>query len=1245
MSNANTGTREHQIEAQLKKWKARKNLKPEEWKPILYRLDSLPRETKSRLLICGRVVPQKTIQRARRYCAQKSRAREDAAMDGTFNLPEQVRIELYDTDKGWTVTPSLYDTMNRQDLPALVSPQVDNIQSPQQDHIPENSPERSTETENTLRFTQSSLADLIMSAPRSHSLLIGPSFSDFGLGIYGENSSEEVPVERTLLHSPPVLIEQFPLLSNQTVFGGGDHSTPNMLDLGWLEENSRAEELIEFHRWLDLLPSKSFIRALDLEISSLAFRSTSDNRRDVNRLGGISQALMIKAAGVFQRIGLINPCQRSINPLGLVKMLNLKFLGKEVEFGEQWTQPLMSTDDYCRLKFTQFLLTGMVNGMLNFDEIPREFLVGVLTPDRRLNSLLCSFLQSASKHIVKVIISKVFQSAIYHGNCEIVTYFLEEGSNVINKVELLSSLSVNPVEVAARQGAEAVLEILLRNRAIIDMSSAGNLRRAVSELSDSRGFYQKSITPQRRYKLISDLLHASPAVVYDILNNVDPSYYNILGGLAQLEVDITQCETMGSEDVVNPSLWLHFLGVPPSQHSVFFKYKVWVHIMRYAEGTHAANLFNKAVADCTAQHNGACLSTAQDNLYHGLIDALVFGKVEAFYAMFPYATHSAPRHSHILSAAIKSGNYSLISYIMRQNPDINPPPHDRLQWATTPLEECIRSNNEKLLNHFIEAGIMKCLGGQPDNCRFTGPLYAAVGKGRNDLVIRLLDTMPDPELSSLEKALQCALETGNEALALTLISKGASIYYSDNSRFRSRASRPDLLYNAFQMRNAVVVRELLETGILVAHHDTHIQSMSEGLVGMKSREIMADLLSCHHYAPRYTHFEWERPPGEYTEELPISDWDGFLPALEDKDLGPLLLESKLATVQFLTACLVLAISRQNHRAAQELINRGANTWNTEVMRSASRWCPAILPLLLEGPKAVLTRGSRTEILKLLINGGPSCEVAIRTLLESKMVDIHDTGNCGDEDTALTPLGVAILQGNKFPRFSYDTVMSLLDRNCDPNSTVEFNHRSGSPFLNQTALLKAIEVGNIDLVRLLLQRGAGVNDKLPYYVTRTPLQKAAETGNLEIVRLLIEQEADVNAEPSVSRGGTAFQLAAISGDCIVAAELLKHGALLYKPPSKLGGRWPVEGAAEHGRLDMIQFLWTVYQNTDCMTEDDNGFQGKNIRKAMRLAATNHHFGCRDLIAELAGLPVTATDLPPEPSPMHIPWPPPGWDWDA
>jgi ankyrin repeat protein len=106
-----------------------------------------------------------------------------------------------------------------------------------------------------------------------------------------------------------------------------------------------------------------------------------------------------------------------------------------------------------------------------------------------------------------------------------------------------------------------------------------------------------------------------------------------------------------------------------------------------------------------------------------------------------------------------------------------------------------------------------------------------------------------------------------------------------------------------------------------------------------------------------------------------------------------------------------------------------------------------------------------------------------------------------------------------------------------------------------------------------------------------------------VQLLIKERAQVNASPARRAGGTALQLAAISGNCNIAAELLSHGADPEAPPSNFDGRWPIEGAAEHGRLDMIEYLLKVTL-----------FDAEKCRRAMELARENGHMGCCDLILE-------------------------------
>lgn len=128
--------------------------------------------------------------------------------------------------------------------------------------------------------------------------------------------------------------------------------------------------------------------------------------------------------------------------------------------------------------------------------------------------------------------------------------------------------------------------------------------------------------------------------------------------------------------------------------------------------------------------------------------------------------------------------------------------------------------------------------------------------------------------------------------------------------------------------------------------------------------------------------------------------------------------------------------------------------------------------------------------------------------------------------------------------------------------------------------------------------------------RTPLQKSTEAPSLAIIQLLLEKKADVNEAPARRSGGTAIQMAAISGDISVTCELLCHGAKLDSPPpSTVNGRWPLEGAAEHGHGEMIKFLW------DAAKEQRVVFDQAMCSHAIELARGNGHPGCVELIRSL------------------------------
>ena len=92
------------------------------------------------------------------------------------------------------------------------------------------------------------------------------------------------------------------------------------------------------------------------------------------------------------------------------------------------------------------------------------------------------------------------------------------------------------------------------------------------------------------------------------------------------------------------------------------------------------------------------------------------------------------------------------------------------------------------------------------------------------------------------------------------------------------------------------------------------------------------------------------------------------------------------------------------------------------------------------------------------------------------------------------------------------------------------------------------------------------------ICRTALQAAAGNGNLEMVRLFLEAGADVESSvPSEDEEGTALQFAAIAGSMSVATLLIEKGADVNAPAVDEVGRTALEGAAEHGRLDIVQLL--------------------------------------------------------------------------
>ncbi|KAJ5257000.1 hypothetical protein N7478_013104 [Penicillium angulare] len=123
----------------------------------------------------------------------------------------------------------------------------------------------------------------------------------------------------------------------------------------------------------------------------------------------------------------------------------------------------------------------------------------------------------------------------------------------------------------------------------------------------------------------------------------------------------------------------------------------------------------------------------------------------------------------------------------------------------------------------------------------------------------------------------------------------------------------------------------------------------------------------------------------------------------------------------------------------------------------------------------------------------------------------------------------------------------------------------------TPLQQAVKSNNMDLVKLILEAGADVNEPPAPVNGATALQLATKSGNMDLTKIILEAGADPNDKPAGINGADALQIAATNGFIGIARQLLDQGATIYKPNLGDDHKSALVLAAENGRLDMIQLL--------------------------------------------------------------------------
>lgn len=291
--------------------------------------------------------------------------------------------------------------------------------------------------------------------------------------------------------------------------------------------------------------------------------------------------------------------------------------------------------------------------------------------------------------------------------------------------------------------------------------------------------------------------------------------------------------------------------------------------------------------------------------------------------------------------------------------------------------------------------------------------------------------------------------------------------------------------------------------------------------------------------------------------------------------------------------LMLAAAGTHSSIVRTLVDQGANldvkgpAGRTALMYAAWSGHPEMTRTLIDAgadvqvqdrngktPLTYAIQSEHSEVVNTCIEGGADVNRTTRrgtplihairigdkdvvvTLLEAGA----EPGQAGEN--GVTPIISAVRTGNE------EIVKQLIwedvdvDQEIDGDSLVNYAIKNGKPavarmLINaeaslQGTLYSAAEMGNVDLVKLLVKKGVEVNRKKKGTFSApslTPLMKAAEEGHVRVAKVLIDAGANINTKSEREQAKfpiTPLSRAALSGETDLVKMLLKNGAKVQKP---------------------------------------------------------------------------------------------------
>ncbi|KAI1653139.1 hypothetical protein F4813DRAFT_282235 [Daldinia decipiens] len=843
------------------------------------------------------------------------------------------------------------------------------------------------------------------------------------------------------------------------------------------------------------------------------------------------------------------------------------FSSLEVFAGEEWSQFDRLPDDVAlEARFDGRLIASIINGFVGLESIPAEGVLKFLNRHYAMQLMVIEFLNAQLSPVAKSFAEKLFPVYLRTDNTEAIKYLLSTRLVVIDEAVChYRGERHTPLEIAAIYQSFEVLRFL------------------ISEGADFNKSFPRYYHSNALHLLIQNLNGRRSTLDDKFLNLVDA----FLEAGATISIDTIR-EALQSVDL---RLSIHLIENVASQapQKLVSHKDLLGDIVKSFGKEYATSIIELIINNCQELGKAGYLSKFHLHVADALNEAAKRAYDKLVAILLPYA--SIPGRNKLSITVEEAGN-----------PNPSPDKDLGLDRNTEDSEifiSALRSGDQNCLRSLEERGVLNSLQGY----RIGQALTAALKAGNLGYATKTLDLDPDFEfvevrdyspddsrLFDVADAMDAALAHDFNDIAEKLLAVGVT-----TRPLCFQVSHPaPLLYVAVVRKRPDFVRNIIESGCDPDIFDGLQKKewpILEAAIEYNEDSVIDDIwrackACCGPIDPTYRTLKLALEKGRVDLFLDIAKYSP-----QGHNIGK-------------DRALRVAVECENESVLDELISLGAKADNDTVLKEAIDNHSSMVTPLLDRFWKAYPQG----------RAGYGSGIVWEALHNySKSPKFFDQVFAWD----LVRLNVnyQAIPGNRTLLYgaigteNSGIVKRFIDAGSDVNSVIHDYLYSNSGYVRATPLLTAIEIGIAEMVQLLIDNGADVNRPAMSGLRWTPLQKAAEMNNLPIVRLLLKNGARVNDKPSMFDGGTALQFAAIQGNSEMATTLIEHGAEYnIPPPFGCRGRWPLEGAAENGRLDMIELLWNGPWDP---------FDDKQCQNAMRLAERNGHFGCKEKIKELMG----------------------------